>query len=257
MVVFEIHTEDECPDQRSPARHVPRGQLSYGGRDFTRVHSDRMASRSVRLGVVAVVFLLITMSGCARNPGEAPLAKACHPPAHEDKLLAAYRADPVFAVRPPEALAIGTPTVERGCRVVGARNTNPRDQPTARGDVPGTTATQVSLFFALNVGFSQDQLTAMYDPGIRASGWAPEPLDMPPLYGERQAGLYYCKQLDDVPSFLSVYERWVGSADGRANVGISPSPDGIWPEAGNLEVRITAIRGIRCARSIEHAASGM
>jgi hypothetical protein len=225
-------------------------RVDYLVRHISRVRSGLMASRSVRFSVVALMFLLITMSSCARNPGEPPLAKGCHPPAHEDRLLAAYRDDPVFAVKPPEALAIGTPTVEKGCREVGARNAIPRDQPAARDAGPGRTATQVSLFFALNVGFSQDQLTAMYDPGIRARGWAPEPLDMPPLYtGERQAGLYYCKQLNGVPSFLWVYERSVGTVDGRANVGVSPSPDGIWPEAGNLEVRITAIRGIRCAQS--------
>lgn len=121
--------------------------------------------------------------------------------------------------------------------------------PTPLGDVPDTTTTtEVSLFFALNVGFSQDQLTVMYDPAIRGRGWAPEPLVLPPNPGYRQAGLHYCKQLNGVPSFLSVYERWVATANGRANVGVSPSPSGGWPEAGNLEVRITAIRGIHCAQ---------
>jgi hypothetical protein len=208
-----------------------------------------MASRSVRLGVVASVCLLITMSGCSRSPDEARLAKGCHPPALEDKLLAAYRADPIFAVRPPEALAIGKPMVEKGCLEVGTRNAVPTGQPTPLGDVPDTTTTEVSLFFALNVGFTQDQLTALYDPAIRGRGWAPEPLDLPPPdTGYRQAGLHYCKQLNGVPSFLSVYERWVATASGRANVGVSPSPDGNWPEAGNLEVRITAIRGVQCAQ---------
>ena len=89
-----------------------------------------MTSRSVRLGVLAFACLLITMSGCAGNPNEAHLANGCHLPAHEDVLLAAYLADPIFAVRPPDALAIGKPMVEKGCLDVGARKAVPRGQRT-------------------------------------------------------------------------------------------------------------------------------
>ncbi|WP_143728310.1 hypothetical protein [Micromonospora cremea] len=76
---------------------------------------------------------------------------------------------------------------------------------------PGVTTTTVSLFFALEVGFAQDKLAEMYEPAIRAAGWNAQPLDLAPVHssGDRQAGLYYCKDLNGVPSFLSVYERWV------------------------------------------------
>jgi hypothetical protein len=117
------------------------------------------------------------------------------------------------------------------------------------GGSTGTTATGVSQFFALNVGFTQDELTAVYDPDIRARGWAPEPLDLAPdTVNGKQAALYCCKEFDGVPSFLSVIEGYIGSVDLRADVGVTPTPDA-WPEAGAIEVKITAIRGIRCANA--------
>jgi hypothetical protein len=84
----------------------------------------------------------------------------------------------------------------------------------------------VSQFFALNVGFTQDELTAVYDPDIRARGWAPEPLDLAPdTVNGKQAALYCCKEFDGVPSFLSVVEGYIGSVDLRADVGVTPTPD--------------------------------
>jgi hypothetical protein len=67
--------------------------------------------------------LLALVSGCTSAPGEPALAAGCAPPAHEDELLAAYRADPVFAARPPEALPNGDPQAEKGClRVSGGES---------------------------------------------------------------------------------------------------------------------------------------
>ncbi|MET8348532.1 MULTISPECIES: hypothetical protein [unclassified Micromonospora] len=204
-----------------------------------------MASRAVRSGVVAALCLLAMLAGCSGDPSATPLAKGCHPPAHEDELLAAYLAEPVFAFRPPEALAVGPPAVEKGCRQVGEReSTRIKGQPVDAG--PGVTTTRVSLFFALDVGFAQDKLAEMYEPAILAAGWKTQPLDLAPVHssGDGQAGLYYCKDVNGVPSFLSVYERWVGTTDGRA-FPVSPSPED-WPEAGSLEVTVTAVRGVRC-----------
>jgi hypothetical protein len=184
-------------------------------------------------------------SGCGGDPDGDQLASHCHPPAHQDQLLAAYQADPVFAVRPPEAVAVGGPVVEEACHQLTTGSLHNGRSVTG---VVGATAAKVSLSFALNLNFTPDQLTGMYDPGIRSRGWTPQPLDLPPLStGEQQAGLYYCKEFNGVPSFLLVSEHWIATSTGRASVDVSPSPTGGWPEAGSIDINITAIRGISCA----------
>jgi len=215
-----------------------------------------MASKTTHLGAVATMFLVLATSACAQD-GTADRVAGCHPPAHEDHLLAGYRSDPVFGFRPPEARTIGTPSAQKACQGAADRTVTRRIGPTPHGDGGAATSTQVSLSFALNVGFTQRQLTTMYDSGIRARGWVPQPLDLPPLaVGGRQAGLSYCRRDDGVASLLSIYETYVGTANRRAPTDVSPSPDGGWPEAGNLTVRITAVRGMACATtpSLAHRA---
>jgi hypothetical protein len=180
-------------------------------------------TRSIRRATAgAAAASLIAGSGCAdRRIGDA-LAAGCRPPAHESGLLAAYRSDSAFAIRPPEAVAVGPATVEKACIAVGPYGSVRRGVHAPSDAPPGATAAEVSASFALNVGFTQAQLTAMYDPGLQATGWAPQRLDLAPLNtGEQHAGPYYCKLVNHVPSFLSVYESYIGTADRRANESVS------------------------------------
>jgi hypothetical protein len=214
-----------------------------------------MGVRSLLIGFVGLVVLLASVSACSRDEPGAALARDCQPLAAEDEILASYQADPVFAVTPPGAVPNGRPRAEHGCHQLTS-TVMEHGRPVERGDI---TITAVRAFFALNVSFSQEQLTALYDPGIRAAGWAPEPLDLvKPVTGEQQAGLYYCKLVHDAPSFLSVLERWVGPEGGTATATASVFPSsGPWPEAGTLEVRITAIRGMSCTASGDQGTSNV
>lgn len=205
---------------------------------------DGMASRSMWLRAVAVPLGLLALPGCTSDG----LVDGCEPPPQEDELLQAYAAEPVFAVRPPESETNGSLSIEKGCREIGPEGT---DSDVDHVGSYGSTTTQVSRWFALDVGFPQEELTAIYDADIRARGWAPEPLDLvPPADGGEQAGLYYCRQVNGVPSFLSIIERHVDTPDRRAWGGlpVSPSPDGTWPQAGSIEVRIAVIRGMNCTQ---------
>ncbi|GAA5198944.1 hypothetical protein GCM10023322_73440 [Rugosimonospora acidiphila] len=203
-----------------------------------------MGRKSVSISAVVVCLL----AGVAAYVWHSRSASDCQPPPNEDALLAAFRAEPVFRFVPPYATLQGSPTSERGCQRLTEKVTvRGKEQDAYVGD----TSTKVAATFDLGVSFGQDQITAMYDAGLRGRGWMPQQADFPQVIpGDYQAGLFYCKNIDGVPSFLWIDERWIGPSQGTApRGGAAPSPTSPFDREGTISISIHAQSGVGCLPS--------
>jgi hypothetical protein len=189
--------------------------------------------------ILLVLGLFLTVPGCSQDQ-----AKSCQPPPSEDALLAAYTADAVFTIRPPEAIVSFPPTTDKACRRDRITATDRAGRPvTALGPNSATTA---YMSIRLNLGFTEDQLTALYDPQLHAEGWIRQPSDAPTENTRgRQVDLVYCKPVNSVPTIVDVEETYLDSDDRRDHQsGTYPSPDNVNPEEGDIEITmVTATLG--------------
>jgi hypothetical protein len=200
-----------------------------------------MGGKVFPIGAV-LLCLLAAVAACGSH---SLLEQGCQPPPHEDALLAAFQAEPVFRFVPPQATMLGRPTAEKGChQLTGKVTMHGKDWDTDEGE----TATKVEVTFNLGVSFGQDQLASMYDADIRARGWKPQEAQFPStIPGDYQAGLNYCQDIDGVPSFLWIDERWTGPSQGTAPRGsAAPSPTTPFDSAGSIQVTINAQTGVHC-----------
>ncbi len=184
-----------------------------------------------RASILVMLALFLTVPGCYQDR-----ANGCRPPPHEDELLAAYTADAVFAIRPPEAVVLGVPTTGKACRRDQITSTDRAGRTvTALGPNSAATA-QMSIL--LNLGFTQAELTELYDPQLRAEGWGRRPSDAPTANTRgRQVDLLYCRPIKGIPTIVDIEETYLDSTDRRAHQsGTSPSPTNVVPEEGDIEI---------------------
>lgn len=171
--------------------------------------------------ILLVLGLIYAVPGCARSQ-----ADSCRPPPDEEALLAAYAADAVFAIRPPEAAVPHPPTTEKACHRPLITSTDRRGRTVTALGPHSATGARMSVL--LNLGFTEDELTALYDPQVRAEGWARQPSDAPTASARgRQVDLFYCKPVNGVPTVLDVEEVYLDSVDRRVHQpGASPLEEG-------------------------------
>jgi hypothetical protein len=189
--------------------------------------------RACRITACLVVAAAV-LGGCAggdsasRDFAGRDSAAGCTPPAHESELLDAYAADPVFAVRPPDAREVGQPARTLACRV----DPDSPDDPTQ---------TAVSQQIQTAEGYDAEALRALYDKVAAGHGWRPVP---PP----RQDALRYCRQVRGVTSYLSI-----AALDPRPQAGVR-GPAGATPSTSPRVITLYHHVFVRIAAAPEQPA---
>ncbi|MEU7866394.1 hypothetical protein [Dactylosporangium sp. NPDC049140] len=147
------------------------------------------------LALLAAV-LPALLAGCAQ---EDELRPGCTPPPHEERLLDAYRDDPVFKVRPPGVQKAGAPRDSKACRILNEEDTS---------------FTNVTLTLHGDHPYGRPELLSVYDADLQRAGWRPAatPAD----------SLQYCRDVAGVPSDLQID----GYPDSSVIVSMAAEPDG-------------------------------